>query len=123
MVQNSNVSEQVSAVERLRVVEIAPKPIQQPAIQAAIQPIPTPEPQIIIQKQSISEAMLAAFSALGFAVSARFLLFLAMFGAFALAVMAMLSRQTISLVVLGLWCAMTVLPLIWLEINSRRMKD
>lgn len=83
----------------------------------------TPEPTVIVQKQSISDVMLAAFSALGFAVSARFLLFLAILGAFALAVMAMRSEHTISLVVLGLWSVLTVLPLVALEINSRSPKE
>lgn len=82
-----------------------------------------PKPQIVIQRQSVSEVVLAAFSALGYAVSARFLLFLAILGAFALAVMAMLSEHTISLVVLGLWSVLTVLPLVWLEIYSRRPKE
>lgn len=64
--------------------------------------------------------MLAAFSALGYAVSARFLVFLSLAGAFALAVMAMQWHDVMALAVLGIYCVLTVLPLVGLEVRSKR---
>jgi hypothetical protein len=68
----------------------------------------------------VSDVLLAAFSALGYAVSARALLFLALVGAFSLAVMAMLNQTTMSVTVLGLYCVLTVLPLVFLELRAKR---
>jgi hypothetical protein len=64
--------------------------------------------------------MLAAFSALGYAVSARALLFLALVGAFALAVMSMMSQTIMSAVVLGIYLMLTVMPMVFLELKAKR---
>lgn len=88
-------------------------------VQPTIPPAP-PEQTIVIQRQEVSDVLLAAFSAMGYAVSARFLLFLSMLGAFALAVMALRQPSVFSLVVLGMYSGLTVLPLVWLELNGKR---
>lgn len=108
------------AVER-KVLKMAPPPITP----VSLPPPPTleqpaPPPQVIIEKPGIEDAVLAAFAALGFAVSARFLVFLTVVGAFALAVMAMRFHDLMGLAVLGLYCALTVLPLVWLETRAKR---
>ena len=83
-------------------------------------PQETPEPAVIIQRQEVSDVLLAAFSALGYAVSARALLFLSLIGAFALAVMAMSRLSVEAMIILGLYCGMTLLPLVFLEIYAKR---
>lgn len=80
---------------------------------------PQPEPKVIIQKPDISDVLLAAFSALGYAVSARLLIFLSLIGAFVMAVMAMIFRDYMALSVLGLYCVLTVLPLVALELFGK----
>ncbi|HEY4355959.1 MAG TPA: hypothetical protein VGN16_09445 [Acidobacteriaceae bacterium] len=71
----------------------------------------------------MSEVLLAAFAAMGFAMSARFLLFLSLLGAFALAVMAMLEPTNPKLIVLGMYGILTTLPLVALEVVAKRGKE
>jgi hypothetical protein len=109
-------------VERLAAVPIQPKA---KVLQMVQPPLPTspqeaPEPPVIIQRQEVSDVLLAAFAALGFAVSARALLFLSLVGAFALAVMAMSRLNAEAMIILGLYCGMTLLPLVCLEIYAKR---
>lgn len=96
-----------------------------------VPPIPTLPPappeivekiveRVVVQKADVGDVMLGMFSALGFAVSARFLMFLALLGAFSLAVMAMMSQTVMAVVVLGVYCALIVLPLVMIEIRSKR---
>jgi hypothetical protein len=63
--------------------------------------------------------MLAAFSAFGYALSARSLLLVSIAGAFALAVMAMRAASTLSAVVLALYCGLTVIPLVVLDYRKQ----
>jgi hypothetical protein len=111
-------------VERLsaRPVTTKPKLVQPETGTISPQPPPkaTPELPIIIQREEVSDVLLAAFAALGYAVSARALLFIALLGAFSLAVMAMLNQTIMAVVVLGLYCALTVLPLVFLELRAKR---
>lgn len=84
-------------------------------------PQETPEvAPVIIQREEVSDVLLAAFAALGYAVSARFLLFLSLIGAFALSVMSMLSQSVMSVTILSLYCLLTVLPLVFLELRAKR---
>lgn len=114
------------AVERLAAVPVRPKVV--PILQVSQWPTEAPptiqtpasEPAVIIQRQEVSDVLLAAFSALGFAVSARFILFLSLIGAFVLAVMAMVSQAIMAVIVLSLYAALIVLPLVWLETRSKR---
>lgn len=109
-------------VER-KVLQMAPPPITPVVIpqMLAVQPEQPPPPsQIIIQKPGVEDALLAAFAALGFAISARVQLFLALVGAFVLAVMAMRALSTPAMITLGLYCGLTVLPLVWLETRAKR---
>lgn len=63
--------------------------------------------------------MLTAFKALGFALSARALLFLALIGAFVLAVMAMLAQSYGALAVFIAYGILAVGPVTFLEIKRR----
>ena len=67
--------------------------------------------------------MLAAFAAVGYAVSARLILLLALLGAFCLAVMALLAQSVIGLLVLTAYCLLAVIPMIGLELRGKRPKD
>lgn len=110
-------------VERLsaRPVTVKPKLVTETdTILPQQPPREAPELPVIIQREEVSDVLLAAFSALGYAVSARALLFLALVGAFSLAVMAMLNQTTMSVTVLGLYCVLTVLPLVFLELRAKR---
>lgn len=85
-------------------------------------PTPPPEPpqQVIIQRTGIPEALVAAFAALGYALSARLILTLSLIGAFALGVMAMRTNTILSMCILIAYCALTVIPSAALEIFGKR---
>lgn len=59
------------------------------------------------------------FTALGYVLAPRFLVLLSLLGAFILAVMAMRWHDIMGLSVLGIYCVLTVLPLVWLELVAR----
>ena len=63
--------------------------------------------------------MVAAFRSLGFAVSARVILVLAIMGAFALALIAM-NGSLSQLGVLVAYCLLVVLPVVYLEVRKGR---
>ena len=90
-------------------------------------PTPPPTPQselpVIVQRQEVSDVLLSAFAALGYAVSARALLFLALVGAFALSVMAMLDQTTMSAIVLCIYLVLIILPMVFLELKAKRGND
>ena len=65
------------------------------------------------------DAMVAAFKALAYVLSARALLLLALLFSFVLAVMAMLSQTMFSLYVLLAGSAFTILPVAYLETRRR----
>ena len=68
---------------------------------------------------SSHEQVLTAFKALGFALSARALLLIALIGAFILAVMAMWSQTLPALEVLAAYGIFVMLPAVWLEVRRR----
>ena len=127
----------MAEVTRLRVEEVAveqptrpPQPTIAPApqIEAARPSIPAiEEPQVFFSpprytpspKSPTDEAMEAAFRAVGFALSARALLLLALIGAFVLAVMAMIGPVD-RLWVLCAYCCLMVIPLVFLEVRKGR---
>ena len=76
--------------------------------------MPPPQPNTL-------DVLLAAFTALGYAISARALLMLAIVGAFVLAVMAILSDKIPALVALGLFAALVVIPMCILELRRREV--
>lgn len=80
---------------------------------------PTPETKIVYRDPKISDVMLAAFSAFGFALSARALVLLSLLGAFVLALMAMKAQTTMSAVLLSLYCCLTTIPLVVLELRAK----
>ena len=82
-------------------------------------PIPPTETKIVYRDPKISDAMLAAFSAFGFALSARALVLLSLLGAFVLALMAMRAQTNMSAILLTLYCVLTVIPLVVLELRSK----
>lgn len=132
-----NPSETSSTVERLGVEAVPPKP--RPSLQTVpatslrvsqtaptgqaetAPPPPDPLPPVIIERPAgISEAIIAAFAALGYAVSARLLLFVSLVGAFVLAVMA---ERDHSAWVLIAYCCLTVIPVALLEIFGKRPRE
>ena len=80
---------------------------------------PTPEPDPEPREPRTSEVLIAAFSALGYALSARALLMLALVGAFVLGFMAMLSDKPMSLAILAAYALLTVIPMVVLELRKR----
>lgn len=108
-------------VERVGVVEVLrPQTKQASTPEAAPPPVaetaPTPEPA-----RRDGEVMLTVFKALGYALSARGLLFLSLIGAFALACMAMVDPTAIKIAVLIVYAAATVIPVTTLEIRKRAL--
>jgi hypothetical protein len=78
----------------------------------------TPEPAEP-REPSTSEVLLLAFQSLGYALSARALLMLALVGAFTLGVMAMLNGKLMSLAILAVYAVLTVIPMVVLELRKR----
>ena len=60
-----------------------------------------------------------AFKALGFALSARMILLVALVGAFVLAIMALLAGTDTAIAVLIAYGILAVIPVAWLEIRRR----
>lgn len=87
-------------------------PPDSPASTTTIEPPAPREPRT-------SEILLAAFQALGYSLSARALLLLALVGAFVIGVLAMRNRDLMSLAILAIYAGLTVIPVVWLEINKR----
>lgn len=73
---------------------------------------PEPEPKAL-------DVILSAFAALGYALSVRALLLLALLGGFALAAMAMAYQTVIGLSVLAAYAILVLLPLVVLEVKRR----
>jgi hypothetical protein len=71
----------------------------------------------VIQRQEVTDVLLAAFAAMGFALSARALLFVSIVGAIVLAVMSMRSQ---TFIVLAIYCCLTTIPLVVLELLAKR---
>lgn len=82
----------------------------------AVGSIRIPEPK----GESTLNVILSAFGGLGYALSARALLLLALLGAFALAVLAMESQTTMGLLILAAYSLSTVVPVTVLEIRKTR---
>lgn len=90
------------------------------ATPAETPPTEAPAQPIIVQRTGIPEAIVAAFAALGYALSARLILTMSLLGAFVLGVMAMRAPSTMSLLVLIAYCALTVIPSAALELFGKR---
>lgn len=106
-----------STVRRLQVEEVSQK--RKPQMEATQQPLlpqTTPTPQ----QSSTLDLVVAAFAGLGYALSARALLLLALIGAFVLSVMATTAQTFASLYVLIAYCLFTVIPVAYLEIRRRQ---
>ena len=82
-------------------------------------PPATPEAVAEPREPRTSEVLVAAFSGLGFALSARALLLLALVGAFVIGVFAMINRDFMSLAILAIYAGLTVIPVVFLELNKR----
>lgn len=93
--------------------------MSQPAAPNSLPILPL-QSAVVIQREEVGQVMLAMFSAIGFAVSARFMVFLSVLGATALAVMAMRAPTMMAIVTLAVFCVLTVLPLVFLEISGKR---
>ena len=117
-----------STVQRLRVEVVEPKPapiptraeIVPPAIlpEAPVEPAPAPTPPTPTRDRN--DTMIAMFEALGYALSARFILFAALVGAFVLAVMAMGDPTPTRLWLLGIYNGLCVIPMVALEFVRRQ---
>ena len=104
-----------SSVHRLAVEEFVPKSRKPPTEQLS-PATPSPAPALAY---STLDVVLAAFSGLGYALSARALLLLALVGAFVLSLMAIQSQTLPALEVLVAYCVFTVVPVCFLEIRRR----
>lgn len=103
-------SETLSTVRLKAVEEVAPRRPSPPSN-------PTPSPAL--DQFSTLDPVLTAFKALGFALSARALLFFALLGAFVLAVMAMWQQTFMSLYILSAYTLPTVVTTAVLEVRRR----
>lgn len=125
-----NNSEAGSTVQRLQVEEVAAQPkkvtnLREVPIQAQPQTAPTPPPtspgpQIIVQRAGIPEAIVAAFAALGYALSARLILLLSLVGAFVIGIIAIRAQTIMALAILVAYAALTVIPATYLEVFGPR---
>lgn len=110
-------SSESSTVRRLQIEEVSQR--KKPQTEAIQQPL-MPQPVSIPQQPSTLDVVVAAFAGLGYALSARALLLLALIGAFVLSVMATTTQTLSSLYVLIAYCLFTVIPVAYLEIRRRQ---
>lgn len=80
-------------------------------------PIAETKPNALLQTFN---NILPVFSALAAVLAVRIFLLFAVVGAFILAQAALDNGQTHSLYVLIAYCAFTILPLVWLDLQGRR---
>ena len=121
-----------SGVQRLQVEEVVPQSRKVTRLRAVDPVTPDlfpqtaqettlpPSPPVIIQRTGIPEAIVAVFSVLGYALSARLILTLSLIGAFTIAFIAMREATVLSLCTLVAYCALTVLPCAALELYGKR---
>ena len=107
-------------VERLAVEEVAetprrskPRIVVDPNFMKAHADFPEPVPPVR------DERLIEMFKTLGFVLSARALLLLAIVGGFVLAILAALHETRETLYVLVAWCLLTVGPIVALEWRRR----
>jgi hypothetical protein len=81
---------------------------------------PPPGPTAPTKSDTTLDVLVAAFSGLGYALSARGLLLLSLLGAFFLANKAIDSLTTPALAVLISYCLLTVIPVVYLELRKGR---
>ena len=67
--------------------------------------------------------VLGTFHAIGTILAVRFILLLSLIGAFTLAIIAMESPTIPAIIILVSYVALTVLPLVWLDRNGRRVSQ
>lgn len=91
-----------------------------PPMEAVTAPPPASLPPAPPQASRADSAALGAFAAIASILAARFLLLLALIGAFVLACYAMQSQTYAGLAVMIAYCTLAVLPLVYLDIQSRR---
>jgi hypothetical protein len=103
-----------STVRRLNVEEVVPRrrPTEVQSTPPTLIP-PAPQPSTL-------DVVVGAFSALGYALSARALLLLSLIGAFVLSLMAITSQTLAALEVLIAYCCFTVIPVAYLEVRRRQ---
>jgi hypothetical protein len=89
-------------------------PIPEPV--AAVQPAQwIPSPSQPPAAPARPDALLAAFEALGYALSARAILLIGVLSTCALGVFVMLTPDVLRVVALGIYATLVVLPLVYLE--------
>lgn len=101
------------SVELLQVEPMTPK------VAPVAKPIFTPEPK----KNALAEtlnAMLPVFATLAAVLAVRLFLLFAIIGAFILAQSALTDTTDHGIWVLAVYCAFTILPLVYLEIHGKR---
>lgn len=125
-VRNSETDSIASSV-RIGVEEIPVKPKVTPLRpNSEAQPASTPPPPLqietrtIIEKPGVEAVLLAAFAALGYAVSARLILLLSVIGGFVLALVGQRSNSLIGLIIVAVYGLLVVCPLVLLEAGKVR---
>lgn len=103
-----------SSVERENVVAVLPRP------KAVPQPEPTaPQVTEAPAPSRADQAFVGTLAAIASMLGARALLFLALAGAFVLAVMAEQNQTYTGLAVLAAYCGLTIIPLVVLDLRVR----
>ena len=109
-----------STVHQLRVEEVreAAEDVRKKRPGPEIRPLPGPKPPT--KSDQTLEVVIAAFTGLGYALSARGLLLLSLIGAFVLANKAIDNLSFPALAVLVSYCLLTVIPVTYLEVRKMR---
>jgi hypothetical protein len=121
-------SEASSTVRRISVEEVSsrPRPLREnlfPNATVLNPPAETPPGPKLPPSPSTSstlDVIVTAFGALGYALSARALLLLALVGAFVIGLKAMDVQTPLAMVGLAIYAIFTVVPVAYLEIVRRR---
>lgn len=102
-------------VERLNVETVTPMPRSKPVVFA-------PEEKENILLRTFNE-LLPVFGALATILAIRLFLLFAVVGAFILAQAALSDTTYHGVWTLVAYCAFTILPLVWLEVQSKKVKS
>lgn len=114
-----------NSVERLAVEEVTPRPRLVHPQPAPLPPSPPeeikpPAAAVIVPPKVDQSRILVAILAVSRVVAVRLQLLLSLMGAFVLALMAMSHQTMLGLAILGAYCALTVIPLVWLAWPDRQ---
>lgn len=117
---SSQSSEVPMSVERDGVVPLPRRPTAVVTEPAPAPAAPIPQPVAVAPPAQADRAFVGVLSALAALLAARLLLLLSIAGAFVLALLTVRAESYLGLAVLSAFCALTVIPMTYLDVVTHR---